>query len=137
MESIKLKKKFETRNRENRWYRDQAGPSRSGRFSKDKMDDMERIIKELSNKISRMELDQSKNDHFPRNDFRRNPNPQIQQRQIKNEDQNIETPFKNENFIGGEDMQNFEELEEDINNLGNDYQEPYLTRQDYEKSLNT
>ena len=33
-------------------------------------------------------------------------------------------------------MQNFEELEEDINNLGDDYQEPYLTRQDYEKSLN-
>ena len=67
-----------------------------------------------------MELDQSKNDQFPRKDFRRNPNPQIQQRQIKNEYQKIQTPFKNENFIGGEDMQNFEELEEDINNLGDD-----------------
>jgi hypothetical protein len=98
---------------------------------------MEKIIKELSNKISKMELDQSKNEQFPRKDFRRNPNPQMQQRQIKNEDQKIQAPFKNENFIGGEDMRNFEELEEDMNNLGDDCQELYLTRQDYEKSLNT
>jgi hypothetical protein len=34
-------------------------------------------------------------------------------------------------------MRNFEELEEDVNNFGDDCQEPYLTRQDYEKSLNT
>jgi hypothetical protein len=34
-------------------------------------------------------------------------------------------------------MQNFEELEEDMNNFGDDCQEPYLTRQDYEKSLNS
>jgi hypothetical protein len=34
-------------------------------------------------------------------------------------------------------MRNFEELEEDINNLGDDCQELYLTRQDYEQSLNT
>jgi hypothetical protein len=34
-------------------------------------------------------------------------------------------------------MQEFEELEEDINNLGDDCQQPYLTRQDYEKSLKT
>jgi hypothetical protein len=33
-------------------------------------------------------------------------------------------------------MRNFEELEEDMNNFGDDCQEPYLTRQDYEKSLN-
>jgi hypothetical protein len=33
-------------------------------------------------------------------------------------------------------MQNFEELEEDMNNLGDDCQEPHLTRQDYERSLN-
>jgi hypothetical protein len=99
------------------------------------MDDMEKIIKELSNKISKMELDQSKTDQFARKYFRRNPNPQMQQRQIKNEDQKIHTPFKNENFIGGDDMQNFEELEEDMNNLGDDCQEPHLTRQYYERSL--
>ena len=86
------------------------------------MDFMARIIKELSNKISRMELDQSKNDQFPRKDFRRNPNPQIQQRQIKNEEKNIQAPFKNENFIRGDGMQEFEELEEDVNNLGDDCQ---------------
>jgi hypothetical protein len=84
-----------------------------------------------------MELDQSKNDHFPRNDFRINHNPQMQQRLIKNEEKKIQAPFKNENFIGREDIQNFEELEEDMNNVGDDCQEPYLTRQDYEKSLNT
>jgi hypothetical protein len=118
MASGKLKTKFEMGNKETRRYREQTRPSRSGRSLEDKMDDMARIIKELSNKISRMELDQSKNDLFPRKDFKRNPSPQIQHRQIKNEDKKIQTPFKNENFIGGEDMQNFEELEEDINNLG-------------------
>jgi hypothetical protein len=68
------------------------------------MDDMEKIIKELSNKISKMELDQSKIDQFTRKDFRRNPNPQIQQRKVKNEDQKIQTPFKNKKFMGGDDM---------------------------------
>jgi hypothetical protein len=83
-----------------------------------------------------MELDQSKIDQFIRKYFRRNPNPQIQQRQIKNEDQKIHTPFKNKKFIGGDDMRNFEELEEDMNNLGDDCRESYLTRQDYERYLN-
>jgi hypothetical protein len=100
------------------------------------MDDMARISIELSNKISKMELDQTKNDHFPRKDFRRNPNTQSLQRQIKNEDQKIPTPFKSENFIGKEDLEYFEELEEDINNLGDDDPQPYLSRQDYEKFLN-
>jgi hypothetical protein len=34
-----------------------------------------------------------------------------------------------------DDMQNYEGLEEDINNLSDDDQEPHLTRQDYEISL--
>jgi hypothetical protein len=90
MTSRKLKAKFETGNKETRRYREQTGPYGFGRSSEDKMDDMERIIKELSNKISKMELDQSKNDQFPRKYFRRNPpNIQMQQRQIKNEDQKI------------------------------------------------
>jgi hypothetical protein len=101
------------------------------------MDDMARIIKEMSNKISRMELDQAKNENFPRKDFRRNPNPPNQLRQIKKEDQKIQTPFKRENFIGAEDVEDFEELEENINNLGDDYLQPFLTRQDYEKSATT
>jgi hypothetical protein len=45
-----------------------------------------------------MELDQSKMDQFVRKDFRRNPNPQIQQRPIKNEDQKIQTPLKTKNL---------------------------------------
>jgi len=34
-------------------------------------------------------------------------------------------------------MKDFEELEEDIINLSDDYLQPYLMRQDYEKYLNT
>jgi len=96
---------------------------------------MDRIIKELSNKISRMELDQDKNEHYPRKEFRKNPNPQNHQKQIKNEDKKIQTPFKSENFIGGQDLEDFEELEEDINNIGEDCLQPYITRHDYGKSL--
>jgi hypothetical protein len=46
------------------------------------MDEMAKIIKDLSNKISRMEMEKSKSDPYVRNQFRRNPNtnPQIQQR---------------------------------------------------------
>jgi hypothetical protein len=80
MASRKLKYKFEIGNKETRRFREQEGPSGIGRSSEDKINDMAKIIKELSNKISRMELDQSKNDQFPRKDFRRNPNPQIKQR---------------------------------------------------------
>jgi hypothetical protein len=39
-------------------------------------------------------------------------------------------------FIGEEDLEDFEEFDEDINNLGDDNKSPYLSRQDYEKSLN-
>jgi len=53
------------------------------------MDDMAKIIKELSNKISKMELDQSKADQFVRREFKRKSNPQIQQRHIKNKDQKV------------------------------------------------
>ena len=71
----KLKTKIKTGNTETRRLREQEGPSGSGISSDDKMDDMVRIIKELSNKISRMELDQSKADQFVKREFRRNPNP--------------------------------------------------------------
>ena len=71
MASGKLKAKVETRNRETRRFKEQAGPSRSNISTDDKMDDMARIIKELSNKISRMELDQSKADPFIKMEFRR------------------------------------------------------------------
>jgi hypothetical protein len=136
MASGKLKAKIETGNKENRKFKEQGGSSGSGKSSGDKIDEMARVIRELSNKISKMELDKSKRDNFPRKDFRRNPDPQAPQKIIKNEDQKIPTPFKSENFIGEEDLENFEEFDEDINNLGDDNKSPYLSRQDYEKSLN-
>jgi hypothetical protein len=95
---------------------------------------MAKIIKDLSNKIYRMELDQDKLDPFARKYFKRNPNSQTQQRQVKNEDKKIQSSFKSKKFIG-DDIHNYEGLDEDINNLSDEDQEPHLTRQDYERSL--
>jgi hypothetical protein len=75
MASSKLKTKIEMGNRETKHFKEQAGPSGSGRSLDDKIDDMARIIKDPSNKISRMELDQFKADQFVKRDFIRNPNP--------------------------------------------------------------
>jgi hypothetical protein len=65
-------------NKQPRHFREQEGPSVSGKSVEEKMDDMANIIKDLSNKISTMELDQAKTDPFSRKYFRRNPNPQTQ-----------------------------------------------------------
>jgi hypothetical protein len=138
MASKKLKTKVEMGTREPRHFKEQAGPSGSGKISsEEKMDEMEKIIKDLSNKISRMEMEKSKPDPYARNQFRRNPNinPQIQQRKIKNEEQKIQAPFKTENLIQGDEVQDYDELDEDLNNLSDDDLEPHLTKQDYEKSL--
>jgi hypothetical protein len=80
MASGKLKSKVEATNRETRRFREQAGTPGSNRYTDDKVDYMARIIKDLSNKISRMELEQAKADSFAKKDFRRNPNPPNQQR---------------------------------------------------------
>jgi hypothetical protein len=71
----KLKSKVETGSKENRCFKEQARPSGSGRSVEDKIDEMDKIIKELSNTISKMELNQTKFDQFNRRDFKRNPNP--------------------------------------------------------------
>jgi hypothetical protein len=136
MASGKLKAKIETGNKENRKFKEQGGSSGSGKSLGDKINEMARVIRELSNKISKMELEKLKRDNFPKKDFRRNPDPQAPQKTIKNEDQKIPTPFKSEKFIGEEDLEDFEEFDEDINNLGNDSKSPYLSKQDYERSLN-
>jgi hypothetical protein len=75
MASDRLKAKVETRNQETRSLREQEGSSGSNRYTDEKVDDMARVIKELSNKISRMELEQAKADSFTKKDFERNPNP--------------------------------------------------------------
>jgi hypothetical protein len=99
MESRKLKNKVEMGAREHRHFKECAGPSGSGKSTEEKMDEMAKIIKYLSNKISRMEIEKAKPNPYVRNQFKRNPNPHIQQRQIKNEDQKIQAPFKAENFL--------------------------------------
>jgi hypothetical protein len=137
MDSGKLKARVENGNRETKRFREKAGPSGSNRSSDDRVDDMARVIKKLSNKITRMELEQAKADSYPKKDFRKNQNPSNQQRQIKKEDQKIQAPLKNENFIGANNFQDFEDLDNDVTNFGDDCSQPYLTREDYEKSLNT
>jgi hypothetical protein len=107
MASGKLKAKIETRNKENRKFKEQGGSSGSGKSSGDKINEMAMVIRELSNKISKMELEKSKRDNFPKKDFRRNPDPHTPQKTIKNEDKKISTPFKSENFIGEEDLEDF------------------------------
>jgi hypothetical protein len=84
------------------------------------VDEMARVIKELSNKISRMELEHAKDDSFPKKDFKRNANPPNQTREIKNEDQKIQAPLKNENFIGANDFQDFRDSDNDVTNFSDD-----------------
>jgi hypothetical protein len=135
MASGKLKTKVEMRAREPIHFKEHAGPSRYGKSTEEKLDEMAKIIKDLSNKISRMVIEQAKHDPYIRNQFRRNHNSQIQQIQIKNEDKKIQALFKTENFMQRDEVQDYEELEEDLNNLSDDDLEAHLTKQDYEKSL--
>jgi hypothetical protein len=96
---------------------------------------MARVIQQLSNKISKMELEKPRRDNFPRKDFRKNPEPQGPHKTIKNEDQKVQAPFKTEDYIGEEDFGGFEQLDEDIECLSDDNRYPYVSRQDYEASL--
>jgi hypothetical protein len=99
MASGKLKAKTKTGNKENKKFKEQGGSSGSGKSSGDRIEEMASVIRELSNKISKMEQEKSKRDNFPKKDFRRNPEPQGPQKIIKNEDQKIQTPFKSENYL--------------------------------------
>jgi hypothetical protein len=138
MASGKLKTKTEVGIREPWRFKEQGGPFGSGRNAQnEKIEEMDKIIKYLSNKISMMEMDKSKPNPYVRNQRRRNlnTNPQIQQRQIKNEDKKIQAPFKTKNLIHGDEVQEYDELDEEMNNLSDDDNEPHLTQQDYKQSL--
>jgi hypothetical protein len=78
MASRKLKTKFEMGKREPRHFKEHTGPSGYGKYTEEKMDEMAKIIKDLSKKNSRMEIEQEKLDPYVRNKFRINHNPQIQ-----------------------------------------------------------
>jgi hypothetical protein len=136
MASGKLKAKTENVNKENKKFKEQAGPSGSGKSAGDRIDEMSRVIQQLSNKISKMELEKPRRDNFPRKDFRKNPEPQGPHRTVKNEDQKVQAPFKTEDYIGEEDFGEFEQLEDKyIDCFGDDNRHPYISRQDYEASL--
>jgi hypothetical protein len=135
MASGKLKAKIENLNKENKKFKEQAGPSGSGKSAGDRIDEMARVIQQLSNKIYKMELEKPRRDNFPRKDFRKNPEPQGPHKTTKNEDQKVQAPFKTEDYVGEEDFGEFEQLDEDIDCLGDDNRYPYVSRQDYEASL--
>jgi hypothetical protein len=135
MASIKSKIKVDMGTRKPRRFKEHAGLSGFGKSVEEKMDEMDKIIKYLSNKISRMEIEQAKPDPYIRNKFSRNHNPQIQQRKIKNEDQKIQVSFKTDNFIQRDEVKDHEELEEDLKNLSDDDIEHHLAKQYYKKSL--
>jgi hypothetical protein len=67
MASGKLKTKTKMGTKEPRHFKEQVGPSGSGKSPEENMDEMSKIIKYLSNKISRIELDQEKYDTYTRN----------------------------------------------------------------------
>jgi hypothetical protein len=58
MASRKFKTKVEMGIREPKRFKEHAGPSGSGKSTEEKMDEMAKIIKDLSNKISNMEMEQ-------------------------------------------------------------------------------
>jgi hypothetical protein len=83
MASGKLKEKTENVIKENRKFKEQAGPSGSGKSAGDRIEEMSRVIQQLSNKISKMELEKPRRVNFPRKDFRKNPEPQGPHRTVK------------------------------------------------------
>jgi hypothetical protein len=91
MASGKLKTKVEMGIIELRKFKEQGEPSGSGRNAQDeKIDEMAKLIKYLSNKLSKMEMEKAKPNPYIRNpnQFRRNlnTNPKFQHRPFKNED---------------------------------------------------
>ena len=60
----KLKTKFDMGIRELRGFKEHVGPSRSRKSAVEKMDEIAKIIEDLSNKISRMEIKNAKPDPY-------------------------------------------------------------------------
>jgi hypothetical protein len=110
MASRKIKMKVKMGAKETKRFREQDGPFGSGRFGEEKMDDISKIIKELSNKISKMELDQDKTDPFAKRD--RQPYDNDQEPHLTRHD--YERSLHQEPLFGNEVS---------INNMGDsDYQ---------------
>jgi hypothetical protein len=97
---------------------------------------MSRIIKDLSNKLARMETERRRPNNINQNQFRRpfNP-PQVLQRERRNEDQPIQAPIKNENMVDNFGEDEIEDIDEEINMMEGDISDVYVTQDEYEKSL--
>jgi hypothetical protein len=97
---------------------------------------MSRIIKDLSNKLARMETERRRPDNRNQNQFRRpfNP-PQVLQRERRNDDQPIQAPIKNENLVDNFGEDEIEDIDEEMNMMEGDLSDVYVTQDEYEKSL--
>ena len=115
--------------------------------SSDKMDDMNKLIKNLSAKVNRLEMEnknlsrhvhegnpnQFRKPFVPRFITRERRNNDIQRERKESEDQRIQPPFQN-NLLNEEgeikDIE-YEDFDQDINHLEDESYESYLTKYQY------
>jgi hypothetical protein len=112
------------------------------------MDEMSRLIRNLTNKMSIFEIEHRNTNRSPQeggirnpnpNQFRRPPNPQLMRRERRNEEQPIHPPVKtnnDNNFIEEVVDESYDEYTEEIHLLQDDNDAIHLTQNDYEESLN-
>jgi chromosome segregation ATPase len=125
--SGKSRIRSESGEREKRKQKEQIGTSGTNKSQEDKIEEMSRIIKYLSNKLARMETERRRPDNRNPNQFRRpfNP-PQVLQRERRNEDQPIQAPIKNENLVDNLVEEEFEDIDEEINMMEGDLSDMYI-----------
>ena len=115
--------------------------------SLDKMDDMNKLIKNLSAKVNRLEMEnknlsrpvhegnpnQFRKPFVPRFIPRERRNNDIQRERKENEDQRIQPPFQNNllNEEGEVEDIEYEDFDQDINHLEDELYESYLTKDQY------
>jgi hypothetical protein len=134
--SRKTRIRSESRERDKIKQKEQVGASETYKSQEDKIEEMSRIIKDLSNKFTRMKNERRRPDNKNPNKFRRyfNP-PQVFKRERINEDQPIQAPIKNEKLVDNLIEEGFEDTDEEINIMEGDISDVHVTQEEYEKSL--
>ena len=116
--------------------------------SSDKMDDMNKLIKNMSTKVNRLEMEnknlsrpvhegnpnQFRRPFVPRFIPRERINNDIKREKKENEDQRIQPPFQNNllNEEGEVEDIEYEDLDQNINHLEDELYERYLTKDQYQ-----
>jgi hypothetical protein len=112
------------------------------------MDEMSRLIRNLTKKMSRFEIEHRNAHISPQeggirnpnpNKFRRPPDPKLMRRERRNEQQPLHPPVKtnnDNNFIEEVVDEGYDEYTEEIHLLQDDNDSIHVTQNDYEGSLN-